>query len=167
MRFVNLFYHKTLPLSYSDEHLTVLKNVIGLLLGASKYDVVVSTVPFLEPVVSSGKTVFISLPLVTYCINQPVQKPTAEIEFIKNVNLFDSLFDDDESAEASHVAACRRRLETRSRLIDSDADATRFYHTARIVLMAVHWYQHHVAAIPFDTHEGFRNLEAAAIDVAE
>ncbi|KAG8362503.1 GbNV_gp60-like [Fopius arisanus] len=151
------FYDKNLPLYYSISHLKIIRNAIGYVMGVRSYNLVETTVPLLEPIISHNNTVFISRPLVAHYINQPIYTPVTQVNFLSNVNLLDELSvpivqNEDLNVLSSEYSNTYIKQFSRE-------EGARFHQLLRAIILVVHWNQHRERNISFTTHEDFSDLE--------
>lgn len=168
----NKFYDPTLQLFYTAEHLNVLCNILAHIGGLTSFEVVQTKVPLLEPIILNQNLVFISVPLVAKYINLPVELPQNRVNYVKNINIFDSLMGvvrevrdcvQAPSNEKNVVKTLNHRSSTLQclQMQYSLDDMVRFMHTLRLVLMAAHYTQHINQGLPFNTHKNFKFIECA------
>lgn len=157
----SVYYHSRLSTEYDVEYLRILQNVVGDLLGTTRYKYIETSVPLLEPIVRHKGVVYFSLPLIAYCLNQSPVRPRNAIAAEKaGFDLFDRALDDIDDASSTRASiVCRRLLDLRK-----SSDNARFSILARIVLMARHWRQHDSRRQAYDDHREFRDAERALDD---
>jgi hypothetical protein len=85
---VKRFYDPNLPVIYSTRHIEILLDMIGFVIHERQFPVICTTIPLAEPIYAVDNTIIVSRPLLAYYINQPVQMPQMNVEFVKNVDIF-------------------------------------------------------------------------------
>lgn len=159
---VSQIYDKSLPLVYSEEHIDLTCQLLGLFLRKKSFIVVRSTVVLTEPIICFNDVVYISLPLVALLVNKKVDLPPNKVEFVDKVDLFDGLI----PAVQKELPYCINKpgyTEDNFNEQFNIEDTVRFSQILRIVLMCGHFYQHYTKKIPYTTHDNFKSLEMAYI----
>lgn len=176
LELVKRYHNALLPPYYSKNHMTVLLDMIGLVLGQRTYQVVVTKVPLIEPIVTLKKTILVSRPLVAYCVNQPIKMPVSKIKLVTNVDILGDLLplvnaseddDNDDSGnkgngEQSVVTPCERQQQRGIAAVFSKLETIQIQHLLRLALMVSHWDRHRRHKIPYNRHADYPNLEMAS-----
>lgn len=155
------YYHRYLPTVYDPEYLVILQNIVGQILGTTRYAYVETNVPLLEPIVRYRDIVYFSRPLIAQCVNRAPLQPSNAIAYESGpFDLFERVND---VTPPERDVECRRVIDLRK-----TAENARFCILVRLVLMARHWRVHDVRRIPYDSHRDFVDLEMARrCDVAD
>lgn len=163
LELVKRYHNALLPPYYSKNHLTVLLDMIGLVLGQRTYQVVVTKVPLIEPIVTLQKTILVSRPLVAYCVNQPIRMPVNKIKLVTNVDILGDLMPlvvNDEEKQRT-ITPCEQQQQQRYREHFDKLETIQIQHLLRLALMVSHWDRHRRYRIPYNEHANYPNLEMA------
>lgn len=163
----NRFYTPSMQLFYTHDHIHILCNIIAHIGGFESFEYVITRVPLLEPIVQQNDIVFISKPLVAKYINMAIEIPQNRVNYVHNINIFDSLMGAVSQERKCGGSGAVQTLNYRDSVLEclqaqnSPEDMARFMQTLRLVLMAVHFTQHNVQKIPFGSHTNFKFIECA------
>lgn len=163
LELVKRYYNALLPPYYSKNHLTVLLDMIGLVLGQRTYQVVVTKVPLIEPIVTLQNTVLVSRPLVAYCVNQPIRMPVNKIKLVTNVDILGDLTPlINPGDNKDTVTPCEQQQQRDINANFSKLETVQIQHLLRLALMVSHWDRHRRLKIPYNAHTDYPNLEMAS-----
>lgn len=166
LELVKRYHNALLPPYYSKNHMTVLLDMIGLVLGQRTYRVAVTKVPLIEPIVMLQKTILVSRPLVAYCVNQPVRMPVSKIKLVTNVDILGDLMPLITGKEDSSVVTpCEQQQHRDVDANLSKLETVQIQHLLRLALMVSHWDRHRRNNVPYNEHVNYPNLEMASANV--
>lgn len=156
----NKFYHKNLPLRYSQQdHVPILLNIIGYIMHERTLSVVFTSVQLIEPIYHIDKTIIISKSLLAFYMNQPVRIDNEKVMLKEDVDLFDGLLLGSERPLVDSTCMRLGQADLTDRF--SDDEFVRFTYVLRLVLLVAHWHQHYSKSIPYKDHSRFRMPELA------
>ncbi|ATY70239.1 GrBNV gp60-like protein [Tomelloso virus] len=156
------FYDPNMPLYFINEHIDMTCDVILLLLQCKTIKLVKTNMILQEPIVENNNIVYISVPLVAQLVNDCVELPKNNVEFLKDehFDIFKELNygvkTDDSKNQSSNcsIFAADEDFKPNERI--------RFIQTLRIILMCGHFYQHYNEKIPYHVHnKSMNHLEHA------
>lgn len=154
------YYDQHMPLYFVDEHIDMICDIILLLMQQKTIKIVRTMSMLLEPVVENNGIIYISIPLVGLLINESVELPKNNVEFVSNFDIFNGLNYGIENKELPS-ASCYNSLTLDDNINEfTPHERIRFTHTLRIIFICVHFIQHY-EGIPYTTHKSFINLEKA------
>lgn len=162
------FYDRNLKLYYTTDHLDVILKILTYISNVKDVMYVFTRVTLIEPLMTYDNLLYISIPLVAELINLPVNLPQARIKFIKNVNIFESLFKkdvqnhEDCSTVATPSTYYNRQFTDCVKTKFSNDDLVRITHLIRLILMCRHYLVHIDYGINFQSHKDFPKIECAA-----
>lgn len=99
-----LFDRNLLPYYNDQQHIPMILQTAGELMGVSSFDYVKTNVPLPEPLCSVKRRLYISIPLVALYVNQRVNLPELKVKMTKNFNVFDDVKTMDSASSSSSSA---------------------------------------------------------------
>jgi hypothetical protein len=83
------YYTRDLPIYYSIEHVRLTCTLLTHLLKLRELSYVCTQTVLNEPIYYNKGIIYISIPLLAMLVNKTVEMPKYEVEFLRNVDLFD------------------------------------------------------------------------------
>lgn len=96
-----LFDRNLLPYYNDQQHIPMILQTVGELMGVSSFDYVKTNVPLPEPLCSVKRRLYISIPLVALYVNQRVNLPELKVKMAKNFDVFDDVKTMDSASQSS------------------------------------------------------------------
>lgn len=186
---VGRYFAKSLPPYYTSRYIEIAVEIIGDLLGKTTYAYVETCVSLPEPIWQDRGVVFLSVPMISLLINQPVRVPQDRVKYVSRFDIFDSVEVYDDTRRGSTATSSRHERKkfkkqnaygtagaayvvswTAPTFADrsppdefglDESDVTVLVQTFRLVLMVSHWYQHRTRKTTYRDHDKFCEIEMA------
>lgn len=156
------YYDQHMPLYFVYEHIDVTCDIILLLLQRKTIKLVRTMSMLLEPIIENDNIIYISIPLVAFLINAPVELPKNTVEFVKDFDIFKGL-DYGVKNEEEQYKCFNPQSDDLGEF--TPHERIRFTHMVRIVFMCSHFFQHYNEKMPYTVHKKPLNHLERAVQI--